>query len=127
MERSELVLSRSQSLLLHLRAGNFQLLLDQVAPAENSVRKNKINGAGVNRNLSIIRKCVHARNGGDVIWIQAELQSTHLILTGLDRCMWIESSLSLKAEHDKWPHTALERRGGIAELVLRLVASFIGR
>lgn len=104
---------------MNLRAGNSQLLLDQVASTENFCEEKKINGAGVNGNRSVIRKCVHARNGGYVIWIQAEKQSTHLIHTGVDRCMWIESSVSLKAKHDKWPCMALERKGGIAELVLR--------
>jgi len=71
---------------------------------------------------------VHARNEGDVIWRQAEEESTHLIRTGLDRCMWTESLLSLRAkQNDKWQSVALERKGGIAELVLRLVASFVWR
>lgn len=71
---------------------------------------------------------MHARNEGDVIWIQAEEQSANLIHTGLDRCLRTESLLSLRAkQNDKWQRTALESKGGIAELVLRLVASFVGR
>lgn len=53
--------------------------------------RGKKNGAGVKQNFSVIRKWVHARNEGDVIWIQAEEQSAHPIHTGLDRCMWTEA------------------------------------
>lgn len=87
------------------------------------------NGAVIKQNFGLRnRKWVYAKNEGGVIWAQAEEHSAPLIHSGLDSCMWIESSLSLRTKQkDKWQSTSLEREEGIAQLVLRWVVSFIRR
>lgn len=126
VEVSESMLSPSQSLCAW--AGNCQLLLDKAAPNDTFCEEEK-NGAVIKQNLVIRnRKWVYAEDEGGVIWAQAEEHSAQLINSGLDSCMWIESSLSLRAKQkDKWQSTSLEREKGIAQLVLRWVASFIRR
>lgn len=70
---------------------------------------------------------MYAKNEGGVICTQAEEHSTQLINSALDSCMWTASSLSLRAKQkNKWQSTALEREGGIAQLVLRWVAASLG-
>lgn len=70
---------------------------------------------------------MYAKNEGDVVCAQAKEHSAQLINSGLDGCMWMESSLSLRAKQkDKWQSTAWEREGGIAQLVLRRVAASLG-
>lgn len=91
--------------------------------------KEEKNGVVIKQKLVIKdRKWVYTKNEGGVIWAQAEEHSAQLIRSGLENCVWMESSLSLRAKQkDKWQSTALGREGGIAQLVLRSLASFIRR
>lgn len=106
-------------------AGNCQLLLDQAAPNETFCEeemkwcfyKTKPRYKTWKINTCKEWRWCHLDAGrgaqctADSFW--------------LDCCMWIESSLSLRAKQkDKWQSTTVEREGGITQLVLRWVASF---